>query len=125
MKPTFCRWLLAFAMAAAAPVVWPAGWGGILRNGPVEDFNDEDIRLFLSAIKQAVEAPDPSKPVEWRNADSGAGGTLVVLGKATVKNFDECRRVRTTVYSKKQKGVPSVWTTCKDAAGHWKLVSVG
>ena len=63
--------------------------------------------------------------MEWRNADSVAGGTLVVLGKATVKNFEECRRVRTTVYSKKQKGVPSVWTTCKDPSGRWKLVSVG
>ena len=125
MRKTLTHVLLALAISASAPMAWPAGWGGILRDGPVEDFNDEDMRLFLAAIKQAVEASEVLKPVEWRNADSGAGGTLVVLGKATVKNFDDCRRVRTTVYSKKQKGVPSVWTTCKDPGGHWKLVSVG
>ena len=125
MRKTLTHVLLALAISASAPLAWPAGWGGVLRNGPVEDFNDEDMRLFLAAIQQAVEAPDPSQPVEWRNADSGAGGKLVVLGKAKVKDFDECRRVRTTLYSKKQKGVASVWTTCKDASGHWKLVSVG
>lgn len=125
MKTTFCRILLALAIAGAAPVVWPAGWGAILRDGPVEDFNDEDMRLFLAAIKQAIEAPDPPQPVEWRNADSGAGGTLLVLGKEKVQDFDDCRRVRTTLHSKKQKGVPSVWTTCKDTSGRWRLVSVG
>ena len=54
-----------------------------------------------------------------------AGGTLVVLGKTQVGEFKDCRRVRTTVYSKKQKGVPAVWTTCKDASGRWRLASVG
>lgn len=125
MKTTFCRILLALAIAGAAPVVWPAGWGAVLRNGPIEDFNDEDTRLYLEAIKQAVENSEIGKPTEWRNADSGAGGTLVVLGKTQVGEFKDCRRVRTTVYSKKQKGVPAVWTTCKDASGRWRLASVG
>ncbi len=87
MRKTLCHVLLALAISASAPMAWPAGWGGILRNGPVEDFNDEDMRLFLAAIKQAVEASEVSKPVEWRNADSGAGGTLVVLGKSKVQGF--------------------------------------
>jgi surface antigen len=121
----FYRILLVLAMAGAAPAAWPVGWGAILRNGPVEDFNDEDMRLFLAAIKQAVEAPESSQPVEWRNADSGAGGTLQVLGRSKVQDFDDCRRVRTTLHSRRQRGVPSVWTTCKDASGRWRLVSVG
>jgi surface antigen len=125
VRNTICRTLLTLALAAAAPLAWPAGWGSILRNGPVEDFNDEDMRLFLAAIKQTVEASEVSKPVEWRNPDSGAGGTVVVLGKTKVGKFDDCRRVRSMVYSRKQKGVPSVWTTCKDASGRWRLASVG
>ena len=115
----------ALALSAVAPAAHSAGWGNILRDGPVEDFSDEDVSLYMDAIKQTLETGAVSQPVEWRNPDSRSGGTLVVLGKPKMKDFEECRRVRTTVYSKKSKGVPSVWTACKEPAGRWRLVSVG
>jgi surface antigen len=117
--------LIAVTLAAASPWALAAGWGAVLRDSPAEDFDDEDSRLFLAAIKQVLEAPLPPQPLEWRNDASGAGGTLLVVGQPKRPDFGECRRVRATLYSKKRKGGSSVWTACKDASGRWKLVSVG
>lgn len=116
---------LAAAIAAAAPCAIAAGWGAIFSDGPVVDFHDEDMRLYLDAIKKTLEAPGGSPQVQWRNPASGAGGTLVVLGQPKVKDFAECRRVQSTVYSKKRKGYPSAWTACKDPTGRWVLVDAG
>ena len=118
--------VLAATTATVPGPALAAGWGAIFGKGPVQDFHDEDLRLYMDAIKKTLEAPDGAPAVQWRNEASGAGGTLVVLGQPTVKDFAECRRVQSTVYSKKQKGVPSAWTACKDpASGRWVLVSAG
>ena len=117
---------VALLVAAACPVAWSAGWGAILRDSPIEDFSDEDLRQYLDVIKTALEAPEspqPPQPVTWRNAGSGAGGTLLVLDRMKVKDFEECRRVRTVVHSKRREGTPAVWTACKDSSGRWRLVS--
>jgi len=117
---------LAVTIAALPLPALAAGWGAILGKGPVQDFNDEDIRLYLDSIRKALDATGGGQPVEWRNEASGAGGTLVVTGQAKVQGFAECRRVQSTVYSKKQKGVPSAWTACKDrTSGRWVLVGAG
>ena len=87
------------------------------------DFNDEDMRLFLDAIRKTLAAPGPPEPVEWANPASGAGGSLLVVAQPKVTGFDECRRVRATAFSRRQKGKPATWTACKDPAGQWKLVS--
>jgi surface antigen len=112
-------------LAASSSTAWCAGWGAILHGSAVEDFNDEDVRQFLAAVKQVLDGPAQSPPVEWRDAGSGAGGSLSVVGNPQVKGFGECRSVRGSVYSKKRKGAPMTWTACKDPTGHWALVRAG
>jgi phosphatidylserine/phosphatidylglycerophosphate/cardiolipin synthase-like enzyme len=58
----------------AAPSL-AAGWGAVLGRGPTRDFDDEDLRMLLDAIRQTVEAPGTPEPVAWRNECTGAGGT--------------------------------------------------
>jgi surface antigen len=111
--------LLAITVLPAAA----AGWGAVLSRGPVVDFNDEDMRLFLEAIRTTLGADGEPQPVEWSNPASGAGGTLRVVGRPQVAGFKECRRVQATVHSRRQTGKPATWTACKDPAGQWKLVS--
>ena len=126
MKTTLSRILLTLALVAAAPLAWSfSGWEQALAEGPGEQFNEEDVRLLRDAFKRTVEAPNPPQQTQWRNAATGSGGTMLVIGQAAVKDFDECRRVRIALYSKKRQGKPFVWTTCKDPAGSWRLVSVG
>lgn len=116
---------LALVLATSALPAAAAGWGAVLSRGPVVDFNDEDMRLFLEAIRKTLGAEGEPQPVEWANPASGAGGTLRVVGRPKVAGFDECRRVQATVHSRRQTGKPATWTACKDPAGHWKLVSAG
>jgi surface antigen len=114
--------LLGLAIGTAMPLAWAAaGWGAVLRDGPIEDFHDEDLRLYLDAIRKTLETPG-AQPVEWRNEASGAGGSLSVLGEPKLQGYAECRRVRSTLYSKKRQGLPSVWTACREAGGRWQLV---
>jgi surface antigen len=117
--------MLALAIAAASPVAVAAGWGAILSDGPGEDFRDEDVRLFMDAIGKTLESPLDSPPLEWRNDKTGAGGTLVVRGQPKVKGYDECRRVRATLYSRKRTGKPFDWTACREPDGHWQVVRMG
>ena len=131
MKTKFRRALpvLAVALGAVAATATAAsGVGAVVRGGPMADFRDEDVNLLLEAMQQALNAPGEPQAVEWRNAASGAGGTLLVLGVAQHKDFAECRRVRATLYSKKTQGNPGVWTVCKDPKdpkGRGALVSAG
>jgi surface antigen len=126
MRQMLCRALLALTIFAVAPAAWAtSGWGAVLRDGPIEDFNDEDLRLYLEAIRKALETPGAPQPVTWQNAASGAGGSLTVLGEPKVQGFAECRRVQATLQSRRRTGLPTVWTACREAGGRWQLVSVG
>jgi len=125
MNSTLRRAAAALLVVVASPLAAAAGWVALLHNSPAVDYNDEDLRQFFEAAKTALDAPDPPQPVEWSNASTGASGRFVVLGPAKVKNFDQCKRVRSTMHSKKQKGYPTVWTACKDPSGRWGVVSMG
>jgi surface antigen len=127
VRRTLCA-LLALGMCAAAPLSWPArggSWAGILGDGPAQDLSDEDLRLFTEAVQKTLDAPGEPQPVDWSNAATGAGGTLLVLGEAKYKDFEQCRRVRATTHSKKRQGHPSVWTACKDTDGRCRIVRAG
>jgi surface antigen len=126
MKTILSRVLLALAIIAAPPLAWCfSGWEQMLSEGPGEHFNDEDVRLLRDAFRKTVEAPGPAQQTEWRNPETGSGGTMLVVGERAEKGFDACRRVRVALYSKKRQGKPFVWTACKDQAGAWRLVSAG
>jgi surface antigen len=128
MKRLFFRHVLALSLAAvasAAGAAGAAGLGAIVRGGPLADFRDDDVSLLLEAMQKALNAPGEPQPVVWSNAASGAGGTLLVLGPATRADFSECRRLRSTLHSKRTQGTPAVWTVCKDPkdpGGRWALV---
>lgn len=115
--------VLAGVVGLASP--WAAAsWGLAMRDAPVEDFDDEDSRQFLAAIRQVLQAPPPPQPLTWRNEATGAGGTLLVIGQPQRPGFVECRRVRATLYSNRRQGLPQVWTACRqESGGNWKLVS--
>jgi surface antigen len=115
-------WIVAVAAGLASP--WAAAsWGLAMRDSPARDFDDEDTRQFLAAARQVLDAPLPPQPLEWRNPASGAGGSLLVIGQPKREGFVECRRVRSTVYSRRRQGQPQVWTACREeSGGSWKLV---
>ena len=111
------------ALGLPLPAAWAGqGWTTALRGSVIQDFHDEDLRQFMGAVRRLLDAPVSAEPAEWRNAESGAGAQLVVLGSPQIAGYGECRRVRVTAYSKKRKGQPTSWTACRLADGNWQLV---
>ena len=105
-----------------APAAWAAGWSAVLKDAAITDFNDEDVRDYLATVYALLDAPLPAAPVEWSNPRTGAGARLEVIGQPQIDGFDECRRVRTNVYSRNHKAEPRTWTACRDTDGGWRLV---
>jgi surface antigen len=101
------------------------GWGAVLRDTPMEQFNDEDIRLHIETALKVLNAPPSAAPAQWRNEATGAGASLEVVGEPKVQGYAECRRVRSTSYARTVTASHSSWTACKDAGGRWLVVKVG
>ena len=119
------RWLrrlmLAVLVVACVPVV-AAGWIKLLSKTPAEKFEEEDLQMFLTAARDALNA-EGTKPVEWSNPKNGTGGSVVVVGDST-RNGLSCRRIRFANYAPGYPNPPktsTTWTACKTADGRWKL----
>ena len=115
--------LLGLAIAFTSLHAQSAGWIRLFKDTPVEDYDDEDLRRMLDAIKQVLGDPKPDDAVHWKNDATGAGGEFKVIGEPVRSGFDACRRVKFSTYSKKHKAHATTWTACKDASGKWILAS--
>jgi hypothetical protein len=124
MKSGCLRALMALLITMSCTAAWSAGWVAVLKNSPAEDFDDEDIQLFLANAKTALDATG-TEPVAWVNPRTGSGGTLTVTGQPKAKSGAECKRVRMQLYSKKQQGYASTLTACRDEQSHWRLAKIG
>jgi surface antigen len=109
-------------LTSVAPLAWPAAWGDLLNDAAITDFSDEDARAYLDTIHTLLDAPLPAAPVEWSNPDHGVGARLEVIGQPHIEGFGECRRVRSSAYSRKHKAQPRTWTACRGNDGGWILV---
>jgi hypothetical protein len=118
-----CAAAICIVLSAAVDVSQAQGWGALMKNTPMEDFTEEDLAQYTDVLNGALDAPLPVEPREWRNDRTGSGARIEVLGATKVENFDDCRRVRTDLYSKKHKRLVRTWTACKTADGEWGLVS--
>ncbi len=115
--------VLIIVSTVSADCAAQSGWGALLKNTPLEDFTQQDRDQYFAVLNAALEAPMPVEPREWHNDVTGSGARIEVLGARQVANFDDCRRVRTDLYSKKRRGMVRSWTACKGADGKWELVS--
>ena len=52
----------ALALSAAASTAAAAGWGALMKDSPIADFSDEDVRQYLEAVHSLLEAPMPAAP---------------------------------------------------------------
>jgi surface antigen len=115
--------LLGLAIACTSLHAQSAGWIKLFKGTPVENFDDEDLRRMLDAVKQVLSDPKPDDAVPWKNDATGSGGEFKVVGQPMRSGFDACRRVKFSSYSKQRKGYAATWTACKDASGKWSLIS--
>ena len=115
-------WLLGMALLIACVPAGAAGWIKLLSKTAAEKFDDEDLKMFLEAARDALNA-EGTKPVAWSNPKNGTGGSVVVIGDST-RNGLNCRRIRFANYAPGYPNPPktsTTWTACKTADGRWKL----
>jgi surface antigen len=115
------RLLTLLALLALAPAVWCSDWTSLTKDQALADFNEQDWQDYLKTVTALLDAPQPAAPVEWSNPKTGVGARLEVIGQPRVAGFDECRRVRTSVYSSKHKATTRTWTACRASDGEWSL----
>lgn len=109
------------ACLVAVSVPAPAqNWVGLLKNTPAEQFNEEDLKLFLDASRKALSDTPAGESVKWQNPQSGSGGELKVLKQFTWHD-NPCRQLRVSSETVDRKG-NSTLNLCQ-VAGKWKLLS--
>ena len=119
-------WTRGLAVATLVLACMPAaaaGWIGLLSKTAAEKFQDEDLRMFLEAARDTLNAEGPPKTVEWSNPKNQTGGSFLVVGDS-VRNGMPCRRLRFSTYAPGYPNPPktsTTWTACKNAEGKWKL----
>ncbi|HXS90175.1 MAG TPA: hypothetical protein VN705_12530 [Steroidobacteraceae bacterium] len=122
MRPANRNALLSLiALLLLAPAAWSSDWTSLLKDKALVDFNEQDLQDYLKVVNTLLDAPQPAAPVEWSNPKTGVGARLEVIDQPRVEGFDECRRVRTNVYSPKHRATTRTWTACRASDGAWSL----
>ena len=114
--------LLATLMLAGMPVA-AAGWIKLLANTAAEKFQEDDLRMFLEAARDTLNADGPPKTVQWSNDKNNTGGSFLVIGNS-VRNGLPCKRLRFSTYAPGYPNPPkgsTTWTACRTTDGRWKL----
>jgi surface antigen len=113
--------LALLVLLVFAPTASSSDWSSLLKDQALSDFSEQDLDDYLKTVNTLLDAPQPAAPVEWSNPKTGVGARLEVIGQPRVAGFDECRRVRTSVYSSKHKATTRTWTACRASDGEWSL----
>lgn len=115
LAPIVAAWLVLACVPAAAQ-----NWVGLLKNTPAENFNEEDLKLFLDASRKALNETPAGETVKWQNPVSGARGELKVMKSFTWQDHP-CRQLRVYSETIDRKGTNTL-NLCQ-VVGKWKLVS--
>ena len=113
--PIVVAWLALACIPAAAQ-----NWVGLLKNTPAENFNEEDLKLFLEASRKALNDTPTGETVKWQNPVSGSRGELKVIKQFTWQDHP-CRQIRVYSETVDRKGNNTL-NLCQ-VVDKWKLVS--
>ena len=94
-------------------------WASVFKGSPMEVFNEDDMRLFLAAARQALERPADPQPLGWSNAKNGHQGNVVVL-RAFDSKGRECKELQVRTEAQGRKGDDRLYF-CR-IEGEWKLL---
>jgi surface antigen len=114
------RLLLAIIFTAAIPSALAQNWVGLLKNTPAEQFDEEDLRIFLDAGRKALNDTPDNQAVTWENPQTKARGEITVLRSFEAKGLP-CKEVRVRNEAQGRKGDNKLNLCKKD--DKWRLLS--
>jgi surface antigen len=124
MKKYMRLWLVG-ALLTASSCALAAGWVSVLKNTPAERFDDEDLQMFLTSARTALNAEGPPKPVVWANPATGSGGSFLEISHSTGAAGAPCKRLKVSTYAKKFPQRSANYTLCRSSQGKWTFVGAG
>ncbi|MFT4174088.1 MAG: hypothetical protein QM639_16115 [Rhodocyclaceae bacterium] len=110
------RMLLIAASLTALPAVAQNNFN-FMKRTPMSQFTKEDTKLFTDTLVPLLEDPASSGAHDWSNPKTGAGGTITLTPKGSVK--PGCREVNIASHSRTLKGHAD-YVLCKKN-GMWSL----
>jgi surface antigen len=96
-------------------------WILVLKNTPAEQFEEEDLRLFLDAGRTALNETPDGQTVSWENPETKAAGSITII-KTRIRDELTCKQVKLHNSAKGRVG-NQVLDLCKDTNGKWKFAS--
>jgi surface antigen len=114
------RTLLFAAMFFMSSMAMAQNWVGLLKNGPAERFDEEDLRIFMDTGRKALnEAPD-GETLSWENPKTRARGDVTVLRSFEWKKHP-CKELKVHNEAQGRKG-DNTFRLCQ-VDGKWRLLS--
>jgi surface antigen len=95
-------------------------WNGPLKNTAVQNFTDEDMRLFTAAWHKALDESPEHGTVHWENPATKSQGDVTVASAFTWQNH-ACRRLRVVSEARGNKS-DSLMDLCR-VDDKWRMVS--
>jgi surface antigen len=107
-------------IAAVAPPAQAQNWVGLLKNGPAERFDDEDLRMFMDTARKALNEGKDNEKLSWENPKTRARGEITVLRRFEWKTYP-CREVKVHNEAQGRKG-DNTFNLCQ-VDGKWRMLS--
>jgi surface antigen len=115
MKRIFAILLMTMAAPAAAQ-----NWVALLKNGPAERFDEEDLRIFMDTGRKALTEGADNQTLSWENPKTRARGEITVLRRFEWKS-NPCKELKLHNEAQGRKG-DSTLALCQ-VEGKWRLLS--
>ena len=114
------RAFLFSALFFMSSVAMAQNWVGLLKNGPAERFDEEDLRLFMDTAQKALAQGKDHETLSWENPKTRARGDITVLRSFEWK-ANSCKEVRIRNQAQGRKGDVN-FGMCQ-VEGKWRLLS--
>ena len=112
--------IAALILACAASPALAQNWVGLLKNGPAERFDDEDLRIFMETARKALNEGADNQTTSWENPKTKARGHVTVVRRFEWKK-NPCRELKVHNEAQGRKG-DSTFNLCQ-VDGKWRLLS--
>ena len=119
MRSQAHRALLLALMLAQAGVGGTTNLG-FLKNAPIGQFKEEDMRMMRAAAEDLLREDSKGASREWRNDKTGNSGRLEILDVFTSEDGRRCRKLLVVTRAKSQEQ-QSVYPLCAAPDGRWLI----
>jgi surface antigen len=117
MKTAGFAALLLLCYLTISTATAAVGWFGTLNRGPMTQFNDDDVAMFMEAGGKALDSTPDGGSESWKNEATGNHGTIKAL-KTIEIDGKHCRLMQVENQSRSYFNRAKL-TFCRQEDGSW------